>query len=172
MNALTIFGTQFFLSLFVFALIARWYVSPWLADKPLNTALILLVLPHAFRHVGLTFLVPNVAGGELPAGFAAAAAYGDFVSGLLAILAVFALKGRWSLAIPLVWIFNIVGTADLFNALSHADVIPFLGGVWYIPTFLVPLLLVTHFMVFTRLLKRNRQACKGGDGTDAVLPVT
>jgi len=122
MNILTIFGTQLFLSLFVYALIARWYVSPWLADKPLNTALILLILPHAFRHVGLTFLVPGVAGGVLPEGFAAAAAYGDFISGLLAILAVIALKGRWSLAIPLVWIFNIIGTVDLLNALRHADV--------------------------------------------------
>ena len=156
MNILTIFATQLFLSLFVYALIARWYVSPWLADKPLNTALILLILPHAFRHVGLTFLVPGVAGGVLPEGFAAAAAYGDFISGLLAILAVIALKGRWSLAIPLVWIFNIIGTVDLLNALRHADVVPNLGSVWYIPTFLVPLLLVTHFMVFASLLKRNR----------------
>ena len=92
----------------------------------------------------------------MPERFAAAAAYGDFISGLLAILAVIALKGRWSLAIPLVWIFNIIGTVDLSNALRHADVVPNLGAVWYIPTFLVPLLLVTHFMVFTRLLKRNR----------------
>jgi hypothetical protein len=158
MNVLVIFGTQLFLSLVVYTLIARWYVSPWLADKPLNTALILLILPHTIRHIGLTFLVPGVVGGVLPEGFAVAAAYGDFISGLLAILAVVALKGRWSLAIPLVWVFNIVGTVDLLNALRHADVVPDLGGVWYIPTFLVPLLLVTHFMVFARLLKRNQNA--------------
>ena len=158
MNLLTIFGTQLFLSLVVYSLIARWYVSPWLADKPLNTALILLILPHTIRHIGLTFLVPGVVGGVLPEGFAAAAAYGDFISGLLAILAVVALKGRWNLAIPLVWVFNIVGTVDLFNALRHADAVPDLGGAWYIPTFLVPLLLVTHFMVFARLLMRFRKA--------------
>jgi len=98
-----------------------------------------------------------VAGGPLPEGFAAATAYGDLISGLLAILAVIALKGRWSLAIPLVWIFNIVGTADLFSALRQADAVPDLGGVWYIPTFVVPLLLVTHFMVFARLLKRSEK---------------
>ena len=155
MNVLTIFGTQLFLSLFVYSLIAKWYLSPWLGTKPLNEALILLALPHATRHVGLTFLVPGVAGGILPDGFAAATAYGDLISGLLAILAIFALKGKWRLALPLVWIFNIVGTVDLINALRQAEAVPQLGAVWYIPTFLVPMLLVTHFMIFSRLLKRK-----------------
>jgi hypothetical protein len=30
------------------------------------------------------------------------------------------------------------------------------GAAWYIPTLFVPLLLVTHFMIFVRLLKRAR----------------
>lgn len=156
MTPLAIFATQLSLSLFVYALIARWYVSPWLADKSLNTALILLILPHATRHVGLSFLVPGVAGGPFPEGFAQAVAYGDLLSGVLAILSVFALRSKWSLAIPLVWIFNIVGTADLVNALHHADAVPNLAAVWYIPTFWVPMLLVTHYMVFARLLKRRQ----------------
>jgi hypothetical protein len=56
---------------------------------------------------------------------------------------------------PLVWLFNIVGTADLLNALRQADAVPHLGTTWYIPTFLVPLLLVTHVMIFARLLRRG-----------------
>jgi len=28
-----------------------------------------------------------------------------------------------------------------------------MGAAWYIPTFIVPALLVTHFMVFARLLR-------------------
>ena len=53
----------------------------------------------------------------------------------------------------LAWGFNIVGTADLLFTLSHADAVPDLGATWYIPTFLVPLLLVTHFMMFMRLIR-------------------
>jgi hypothetical protein len=58
MDTLTIFGLQFVLSLVVYALFAKWYVSPWLAGKSLHVALIILVFPHAMRHVGLSFVVP------------------------------------------------------------------------------------------------------------------
>ncbi|MEE8256455.1 MAG: hypothetical protein V3R60_01070, partial [Acidobacteriota bacterium] len=91
----------------------------------------------------------------LPKGFAYPAAYGDLVSGLLALLSLVALRGGWGLALPLVWLFNIVGTVDLLNALRQADVVADLGAAWYIPTVLVPALLVTHFMIFARLLKRR-----------------
>ncbi len=73
---------------------------------------------------------------------------------LLALLALVILRKGWGIAIPLVWLFNIVGSVDLLNALRHVDVVPDLGATWYIPTFLVPLLLVTHAMIFARLLRR------------------
>ena len=155
MNTLAIFGLQLALSLLVYALLAKWYVAPWLADKPMEHALIALIFPHALRHLGLAFLANGVAEQSLPHDFATAAAYGDFVSGLLAIVCLFALRHSWTLALPLVWIFNVVGTADLLNALSHAEAIPSLGATWFIPTFFVPLLLVTHTMIFARLLKRS-----------------
>ena len=151
MEPLTIFGLQLVLSLVVYALLAKWYVSPWLKDKPIHAALAPLIFPHALRHVGLSFLVPGVVAQPLPTVFATTAAYGDFVSGLLALLALVALRASWRLALPLVWLFNIVGTADLLNALRHADAVPGMGATWYIPTFVVPLLLVTHVMIFARL---------------------
>ncbi len=155
MDTLAIFGLQVFLSLIVYALIAKWFVSPWLAEKPIHQALIVLIFPHAFRHIGLTFFVSGVVAQPLPTFFAYTVAYGDLVSGLLALLSLVALRGSWSLALPLVWLFNIVGTADLLNALSHADAVPDLGATWYIPTFWVPVLLVTHVMIFARLLRRG-----------------
>ena len=155
MDALSIFGLQLVLSLVVYALIAKWYVSPWLAEKQINQALMLLIFPHALRHIGLTFLVPGAVVQPLPAFFSTTAAYGDLISGLLALLCLVALRGGWGLAIILVWVFNIVGTADLLNALRHVEAVPDLGSTWYIPTFFVPMLLVTHFMVFARLLGRR-----------------
>ena len=154
MDTLAIFGLQLVLSLIVYALIAKWYVMPWLAEKPIHQALMVLIFPHAFRHLGLAFLVPGLVAQPLPSSFASAAAYGDFVSGLLALLALVALRGGWGLALPLVWLFNMVGTVDLLNALRQADAVPHLQTTWYIPTFVVPLLLVTHFMIFARLLRR------------------
>ena len=157
MNTLTIFGTQFVLSLVVVTLVAKWFVTPWLARKPLHVALLVLTLPHAFRHLGLAFLVPGLVGDEIPRGFALAAAYGDFTTGLLAVLALVALRAHWRVAVPLVWLTSIVGTADLMNALRQAEAVPHLLTTWYIPTFIVPILLVTHGMTFARLIRHARQ---------------
>ncbi|MDA2913401.1 hypothetical protein MYX77_05495 [Acidobacteriia bacterium AH_259_A11_L15] len=156
MDTLAIFGLQLVLSLIVYALLAKWYMAPWLAEKPMNQALIPLIFPHAFRHIGMVFLVSGVVAQPLPKVFAYPAAYGDLTAGLLALLALVALRGNWGVALPLVWLFNIVGTVDLLNALRQANAVPDLGATWYIPTFWVPVLLVTHFMIFARLLRRDR----------------
>jgi hypothetical protein len=156
MDTQAIFGLQFILSLVVWGLIAKWLVAPWLAKMPQHQALFWLTLPHAFRHIGMVFLVPGVVAQPLPAAFAIPAAYGDLMTGVLALFALIALRTGWVGAVALVWLFNIVGTVDLLNALRHVDVAPAFGAAWYIPTFLVPVLLVTHFMIFVRLLRRAR----------------
>ena len=81
METLEIFGLQFVLSLLVVGLIGRRYVAPWLSEKSLSFALGILILPHAFRHLGLTFLTPAVVGADMPVSFAISAGYGDFISG-------------------------------------------------------------------------------------------
>jgi hypothetical protein len=152
----TIFVLQFLLSLLVTSLLAKWLLASWLGRMPQNEALFWLTIPHAFRHVGMVFLVPGVVAQPLPESFAVPAAYGDLATGLLALLALVALRTNRAGALALVWLFNIVGTVDLINALRHVGVVPGFGAAWYIPTMLVPLLLVTHFMIFVQLLKRRR----------------
>lgn len=157
MDTLTIFLTQLTLSVVVFSLIAKWFVVPHLAGKPTNQALMVLTLPHTMRHVGLSFLVPGLVDESLLSSFAAKAAYGDFATGLIALVALVALRGEWRIALPLVWLFNIVGTVDLTNALRQADNVPNLGTMWYVPTFFVPLLLVTHGLMFFWLIQHTLQ---------------
>ena len=156
MDTVAIFGLQFVLSLVVWALIAKWLLAPWLEKKSPHDAFFWLTLPHAFRHMGMVFLVPGVVARPLPEAFATPAAYGDLVTGVLALLVLIALRTGWARALALVWLFNIVGTVDLLNALRQPDPIPDFGAAWYIPTLFVPLLLVTHFMIFARLLRRGR----------------
>ena len=156
MDAVAIFGLQFFLSLVVWGLIAKWLLAPWLEKKSPHDALFWLTLPHAFRYMGMVFLVPGVVARPLPDTFAPAAAYGDLLTGVLALLALIALRTGWNRALALVWVFNIVGTVDLLNALRQVNVVVDFGAAWYIPSLFVPLLLVTHFMVFARLLRRGR----------------
>ena len=153
MDTQAIFGLQFLLSVVVFGLLAKWKLAPWLQTLSRQSALFWLTVPHAFRHVGMVFLVPGMLVQPLPAEFAIPAAYGDLVTGLLALLALFALQKGWARAEVLVWTFNVVGTIDLLNALRHLDVAPLFGAAWYVPTFLVPMLLVSHALVFFRLLR-------------------
>ena len=159
MDINAIFGLQFFLSAVAWGVIAKWLLAPWLEKMPSNEALSWLALPHAFRHLGMVFLVPGVVARPLPAVFANPAAYGDLAAGLLALLAFVDLRSGKSFARPLAWIFNVAGTADLLyavtiGALNNAS--PGMGATWYIPTMIVPLLLITHAMIFARLLKGER----------------
>ena len=159
MTTQQIFGLQVLLSFVLYTLVARWYVSPRLGALPVDRALQPLLVLHATRHMGLVFLVPTVVGGALPAAFAASAAYGDLLAGVLALGALVALRARAGVARPLTWLFNIVGLGDLVNAfyqgLSH-DVQ--LGAAYYIPTFIVPALVVTHVMIFRLLLRHSASA--------------
>jgi hypothetical protein len=110
-----------------------------------------------FRFIGLSFLVTGVVSPSLPAAFAVPAAYGDFIAGLLAIVATIALKQRYSCAIAVVWVFNAWGAADLLFAGyqgQHVHVDPgALGAAFFIPTAIVPPLLVTHGLIFWLLLR-------------------
>ncbi len=153
MNSPEIFILQLIMSIFIYALLAKWVVWPWLSSKPVAVAMMFLIAPHATRHIGLTFLVPSVTTANIPEMFALMTAWGDFISAVLAIIVLFSYKKKWSNAIVFTWLFNIFGTLDLFNALRHVEAIPTLGGTWYIPTFIVPMLLVSHAMIFILLLK-------------------
>jgi hypothetical protein len=143
------------------SVIAKLYVWPWLRARARDQALVSLVAPHMIiRFLGLSFLVPGVVSPALPAAFAVPAAYGDFVAGILAIVATMALAKRASWAIAAVWAFNVWGAADLLFAFysgPHAQIQPgTLGAAFYLPTAIVPPLLVTHFLVFRLLLQKER----------------
>jgi hypothetical protein len=159
MESFQILVLQSALSLAAWALIGGWLVIPWLERKPPDEALMLLVLPHTFRHVGASLLVPGLVAPSMPTGFAMATAAGDLVTVGLAWICLVALRLRWEYAVGLVWVFNIVGTADLLINLSRAvrlGVAPHLGAAWYGPAFVVPLMLVAHVLLFRMLLRGTR----------------
>ncbi|HYL80337.1 MAG TPA: hypothetical protein VEU07_05960 [Candidatus Acidoferrum sp.] len=161
MDPRAIFALSALLTLVSSAVGATLYVWPWLQGRESRQALESLVAPHMFcRFIGLSFLVPGVVSPALPAAFAIPAAYGDCVAGIFAIVAILALAKHVSWAIPAVWVFNVWGAADLlfaFYAAPHAQMHPeMLGAAFYLPTAIVPPLLVTHFLIFRLLLHPRR----------------
>jgi hypothetical protein len=158
-DAFAVFGVQNLLSFVVFGLLAWWYVWPWLRSVDRTTAFTALTFVHALRPIGATVLVASVAGTALPRDFAEAVAYGDLATSVLAVLTLLALRSRLGVAIALVWLTNVVGTADLVNALIGGvrnDVSRLgMGSFWYVVTILVPILWITHVLAFALLLRRR-----------------
>jgi hypothetical protein len=113
---------------------------------------------HSFRFFGLVFIHPGVGRHNLPAGFATFAAYGDFATGVLAILALLAARVR-SLFWPLVVAFNLIGVADLFMDYFHAIHVNLpaqagqLGSAYVIPIIYVSILMITHVVSLYWLLR-------------------
>jgi hypothetical protein len=90
----------------------------------------------------------------MPPEFAYPAAFGDLVTSIMALVAIpLVLRGS-IFARPLVWVFNVFGTADLLVAIMTATIYnaPIaMGPAYWIPAFWVPLLLVTHCVTFVLL---------------------
>jgi hypothetical protein len=146
-------------SLIAWGVVAARYVWPELRIRQRTEALRPLLIIHSFRFVGLAFLVPGVVSPDLPSAFAHSAAYGDIIAAILALLTLTLLPSASGVVIA--WIFNIWGTADLFNAFyqaNHAGLMAGqLGATYFIPTFIVPLLLITHGLGFRILVQHQPQ---------------
>jgi hypothetical protein len=142
----------------VWAVVTALYIWPELRTRSRIEALQPLLVLHGFRFIGLSFLVPGVVSPDLPIAFARDAAYGDIVAAILALLALSALRS--GVGIALVWVFNIWGSLDLLNAFYQANGAGLspgqLGATYFIPTAIVPLLLITHGLVFRILLQSFR----------------
>ena len=131
------------------------YIWPTLRHLPRAEALRPLLILHSFRFMGLAFLVPGVVSPDLPSAFANSAAYGDITAAALALLSLATLSRGAGVVIA--WIFNLWGSADLLDAFYQANraglLAGQLGAAYFIPTLVVPLLLITHALTFRILLR-------------------
>jgi hypothetical protein len=147
-------------SFIAWGMVTARYIWPELRPLPRAEALRPLLILHSFRFIGLAFLVPGVVSHDLPSAFSHAAAYGDIIAALLALFALISLPSASGIVIA--WIFNLWGTADLFNAFyqaNHAGLIAGqLGSTYFIPTFVVPLLFVTHALGFRVLMQSQNKS--------------
>ena len=104
--------------------------------------------------------MPGVVAPTLPSAFAIPAAYGDLTACLLAIIAARALSAG-AVGHAAVWLFNLEGTIDLLFAFYQGLIaigLPpgSLGAAFYIPTLIVPPLLIMHVLIFWLLLRAKR----------------
>jgi hypothetical protein len=150
------------------------YVLPRLKSMDQVEAQRAIATLHSFRFFGLVFLLPGVVGPDLPAGFATFAAYGDFATGVLAMLALLTVRTR-----PLFWLFvvafNLVGATDIIVDYYHGNQLDLpalagqLGATYAIPIIYVPLLMITHVIAFYLLVRPQPMAARTLAGDAAAL---
>src|SRR6266404_504665 len=158
MSPATIFQIHLVLGYVPWLLWFGAYVWPRLNSMDRVEAQRAIATLHSFRFFGLVFIVPGVVGPGLPAGFATFAAYGDFATGVLALLALLTARLRplfWSFVVA----FNLVGAIGIIVDYYHATRLGLpaiagqLGATYVIPIIYVPLLMITHITAFYLLLR-------------------
>jgi hypothetical protein len=163
MSPATIFDIHLVLGYVPWLLCFGAYVWPKLKAMDRVEAHRAIATLHSFRFFGLVFILPGVVGPNLPAGFATFAAYGDFATGLLAMMALVTVRMS-----TLFWLFvvafNIVGAGDLIVDYYHGSQLdlPALAGelraAYAIPIIYVPLLMITHVAAFWLLARPQPEA--------------
>jgi hypothetical protein len=149
MSPETLFRIQLVFGYVAWLLCFAVYILPKLRSMERVDAHRAIATLHSFRFFGLVFILPGIVGPGLPAGFAPFAAYADFATGVLAMLALVTVRIRplfWSFVVA----FNVVGAVDIVIDYYHATVggLPAvagqLGATYAIPILYVPLLMITH----------------------------
>jgi hypothetical protein len=158
MSVETIFQIQLMLGYVPWLLLLSAYVWPRFRTIDHVDAQRVIATLHSFRFFGLVFVIPGVVGPNLPTDFATFAAYGDFATGVLAMLALLTARVR-----PLFWLFvvafNVVGAIDIVVDYYHGAVLGLgdlagqLGASYAIPIIYVPLLMITHVVAFYLLAR-------------------
>jgi hypothetical protein len=153
------FFISYAVAFLVFGLIGKWYVWPSIKDRTPKSALTPLLLYACLRVNGLMFLMPGLVSPDLPRAFAVPTAYGDLTAVVLALLALACLRTDSAAAVPMLWVFNIVGLLDLIYAnistfKDHVDPTQ-LGTSYYLAVINVPAMVVVHVLIFAYLLRRR-----------------
>jgi hypothetical protein len=128
----------------------------------MNLDLKWLIGLHVTRFVGVYFLI-LASRGELPSGFARPAGIGDIAVAALALLLIAAATLRGLRTLVLAW--NAFGLLDILFVISSAlrfglrDVESMLAlrvlPLSLLPTFFVPLIIVSHVLIFVRMRKHQ-----------------
>lgn len=165
MSPVTIFQAHLVLGYVAWLLCFGAYIWPKLKSIDRVEAQRAIATLHSFRFFGLVFVLPGVIGPNLPAGFAVFAAYGDFATGVLALLALLTVRIR-PLFWPFVVAFNLVGAVDIVVDYYHGiqaglpALAGQLGAAYAIPIIYVPLLMITHVAAFYLLARPEPKAVR------------
>jgi hypothetical protein len=154
-------GAQF-VSLIVYAVIARWYVVPWLRRRQRADALIALLWVHVFRYVALQVFSAQRDGFRISDGGAMDIVVGDVAGAVLAFITIMLLRYRIRAGVPLAWLLaaeTAYDTVDNIRGGIHEHLMGAAGGVtWLVLVYYVPMVVVSLVLIIWQLYSRRGEA--------------
>jgi len=158
LDSLVVLGVQCTFSLFVFFLIIKWHVVPKITKKNKFDVLALLLLVNVFRYLPLSLFMPGQVSANFPPYLKEIIAYGDFLSGILALIAMILLKSKKKSAVNFTWLFSVVSIIDILVVLTLAMsekvyLLP-LGANYFTVSVYVPMLIVIQVVILKILLSK------------------
>jgi len=141
-------------------LLACWKIAP-IRVCALTISVRWLVLFHVTRLFAGVYFLLLCHGGELPCGFAKSAGWGDIIVAVLALAVVGAVRTKHAKKLLLAW--NTLGFIDIIFVVLSA--LRFGLNDWrgmhalrelplsLLPTFLVPMIIASHILIFVRLVR-------------------
>lgn len=139
----------------------KWWIQPRLAKLSIYDALLPLVFLNTFRYLGLSFMAKEQFYDGFPTEFLTTVGLWDMTTAILAIITAIALKNKWRFAIPMVWLFNIVGFTDLIVAFPQFFGLKLyeqnLGFIWLMFVTYGLTTFLSHIYIFIRLFKNIKK---------------
>lgn len=161
MDNFTIINLQAVIGTIAIILAFKWWIQPRLANLSIYDVLLPFVFLNTFRYLGLSFMAKEQFYDGFPTDFLTTVGLLDFTTAVLAIIASIALKNKWKFAIPLVWVFNIVGFGDLITAFPQFFGLKLydqnLGFIWLMFVTYGLTTFLSHIFIFSRLFKNLKK---------------
>jgi hypothetical protein len=161
MDNFTIINLQALTGTIAILLGFRYWIRPRISKLPIHEALLPFVFLNIFRYLGLSFMAKEQFHDGFPQEFLTTVGLLDFTTAILAIISLVALKNKWRFAIPLVWIFNIVGFGDLVTAFPQFFGLKLydynLGFIWLMFITYGLAAFLSHIYIFIRLFRNLKK---------------
>jgi hypothetical protein len=133
-------------------------VIPKITKETKLDILALLLLVNVFRYLPLSLFMPGQVSTDFPPYLKEIVAHGDFLSGIMALIALILLKSQKKYAVKFTWLFSVVSIIDMVVVLTLAMSekvyqLP-LGANYFTDSVYVPMLIVIQVMILKILLAK------------------
>jgi len=149
-----------FASIVVYALIALWYVVPWLRKQVRAEALIGLAWFHIFRYSSPNIFLAQREGYPISDVAAFEIMIGDLIGAAIAFVAIILLRRRARLGVVFSWLPVIETITDFVVGARERAIAPRAGptGAWWlILSFFAPMILISLPLMIWQLYTRRHQ---------------